>query len=179
MLKAGLDEAGVVSNDERAAYLAVAVKGQGVDVEGRAANDREIADAPVDLRGAGGLGGASGKSGGKTGGDRDGLPVGVIDGDPNEVLPLTVSLDNVIQGAVVGAAGGRLEAFLKIFGKNRRAMQEVIAKITTFGAHLIDGVHGRNAEHAYGEGEDEFKSCTHKILRLRVAKTRPRRFHFR
>src|SRR6516225_11758097 len=147
------------------------MQGQGGNVKGGNVNDREISDTPVDLGGARGLGGPSGKSGGKTGGDRDGFSVGVIDGDTNEVLPLAVSLDNVIQGAVVGAAGGRLEAFLKIFGKNRRAMQEVIAKITTFGAHLIDGVHGRNAEHAYGEGEDEFKSCTHKILRLRVAKT--------
>jgi hypothetical protein len=80
------------------------------------------------------------------------------------MLALTVALDNVIQGAVVGAAGGRLEAFLKIFGKDRGAMREVIAKIATLGAQLLDGVDGRNAQHADGEGENQFESSTHKFF---------------
>jgi len=138
-------------------------------VKGRTTDIGKIADAIVDFDGASGLCGTIGKSGGKTGSDGDGLSVSVVDGDPDQVLALAVALHNVIQGTVIGAPGRRFEAFLEVFGKNGRAMREIVAKIAALGAHLIDGVDGRNAEHAYSERENEFEGGTHKVF---IRKTR-------
>ena len=96
MVQARIDEAGVVNDDEGAVNLTVAMQGHSVDVEGSALDDRKIADARIELDGAGGLRGASRKGGGETGRNGDRLSVGVIDSNAGEVLALAVTLDDMI-----------------------------------------------------------------------------------
>src|SRR6516225_6636025 len=96
LVQTRLCESGVVNDDEGAVNLTGVMQGHSVDVEGSALDDPKIADARVELNGAGGLWGASRKGGGETGGNGDGLSVGVIDSNAGEVLALAVTLDDMI-----------------------------------------------------------------------------------
>src|SRR5215472_4188161 len=58
-------------------------------------------------------------------------------------------------------------------------MGEVIAKVAALGAHLIDGVDGRNTEHAYSKGKNEFESGAHKDFGSQSPKAKAKRFDFR
>ena len=68
---------------------------------------------------------------------------------------------------------------MKILSKNGRAMGEVIAKVAALGAYLIDGVDGRNTEHAYSKGKNEFESGAHKDFGSQSPKAKAKRFDFR
>ena len=58
-------------------------------------------------------------------------------------------------------------------------MGEVIAKVAALGTDLIDGVDGRNAEHADSKGKNEFESGAHKDFGLQSPKAKAKRFDFR
>ena len=58
-------------------------------------------------------------------------------------------------------------------------MGEVIAQVAALGADLIDGVDGRNTEHAYSKGKNEFESGAHKDFDSQSPKAKAKRFNFR
>src|SRR5216683_2695287 len=170
-----VDVGGVVNNRERADHLIVAVKRQGVNVDRSVVHAEELPVASIALGGKRRGGRAELEQRSKAGCYGEGHAIGVVNGNPFQVLALAEAIHEALQTLVrQGAVKLRLDIFLQAFPENFRSAGEIVAQDAALGADLVAGEKQGHDNDADNKRRDKFQCRAHWILPL----GQERRFRF-
>src|SRR5712664_4103613 len=124
-----VDVGGVVNNRERADHLTVAVKRQGVNVDRSVVHAEELPVASIALGGKPRGGRAELEQGSKAGCYGEGHAIGVVNGNPFQVLALAEAIHEALQTLVrQGAVTLRFYIYDPAITENFRPAGEITAQ---------------------------------------------------